>query len=71
MIEDLILFVMEFGFATDGTNNAFFDRILQTRVEVDLQEIKYCLEHCKIAQQPYKIGLELSERLCLGMNKVS
>jgi hypothetical protein len=56
---------MEFTFASDKTNNSYFDRILQTQVENDLHELTYCLRQCKIAEQSHKIGLSLTERLCL------
>ena len=35
---------MEFVFASDKTNNPYLDRILQTGVEVSIEEISHCLQ---------------------------
>ena len=58
---------MEFNLASNGTNNSYFDRIIQTKVEADLKEISYCLQLCKIAQDSYRNPLlSFSQRLCIG-----
>jgi hypothetical protein len=49
----IIIIKMEFGFASDRTNNAYFDRVVQMGVETSISEITYCLEVCKIAQRAH------------------
>lgn len=57
---------MEFTFASDRTNNAYFDRIVQTAAEVELREIIFCLNSCKVANRAHaNPDLSLSQRLCL------
>lgn len=34
---------MEFGFASDRTNNAYFDRVVQSGVDTSISEMAYCL----------------------------
>lgn len=59
---------MEFSFATDGTNNAYLERIIQTSVEVELSEINYCLQTCNIAAKAHlNPNISFSQRLCLCM----
>lgn len=44
--EDVIYYIiikMEFGFASDRTNNAYFDRVVQSGVDTSIGEISYCL----------------------------
>ena len=42
---------MEFGLASDRTNNAYFDRAVQTGIETSINQIAYCLETCRIAER--------------------
>lgn len=34
---------MEYNFASEGTANSYFDRIIQTAVDVELREMVFCL----------------------------
>lgn len=57
---------MEFILASDHLRNPYFDRILQTAVEVELDQFTYCLQECKINHNGYQNPkLSLSQRLCL------
>lgn len=62
---------MEFVFASDRTNNAYFDRIMQTGVETSVLEITYCLEKCQILQRSYLTpDLTFPQKVCLRMNEL-
>jgi hypothetical protein len=57
---------MEFVLASDHLRNPYFDRIVQTAVEVEVGQLSYCLKECKINQYGYQNpNLNLSQRLCL------
>ena len=57
---------MEFGFASDRTNNAYFDRIAQMGVENSISEIAYCLETCRIAHRAHlEPRLSFPQKACL------
>jgi len=57
---------MEFVFASDHLRNPYLDRITQTAVEVEVNQMAYCLQTCKINQQSYQFpNLTLPQRLCL------
>jgi hypothetical protein len=57
---------MEFGFASDRTNNAYFDRIIQMGVDTSISEITYCLETCRIAQRAHQDPrLSFPQKACL------
>ena len=57
---------MEFTLASDGTNNAYFDRIIQSQVELDLRELKFCLTKCALPYQAHRNPhMSLEQRLCL------
>ena len=58
---------MEFALSSDSTNNAYFDRIIQTQVDADLQELTFCLQKCKITHKAHlNPDISFSQRLCLG-----
>jgi hypothetical protein len=58
---------MEFAFASDKTNNAYLDRIIQTGVEISIEELSHCLQHCNIARRALiepRIQFEQNTCLC-------
>ena len=44
---------MEFALSSNGTNNAYLDRILQTQVDIDLEDLTFCLKQCKISNRAH------------------
>lgn len=63
---------MEFVFASDKTNNPYLDRILQTGVEVSIEEISHCLQQCNIARRALiepRIHFEQKTCLCKDLSK--
>lgn len=62
---------MEFALASQGTNNAYFDRIVQNQVDNDLHGLAYCLQKCNLAFRAHlKPGMSLEQRLCLSTDGV-
>lgn len=61
---------MEYNFASEGTSNSYFDRIIQTAVDVELREMVFCLKSCKIAYRANSNpDLTLNQKLCLGIKQ--
>jgi hypothetical protein len=57
---------MEYVFASDHLRNPYFDRIVQTAVEVEVGQMAFCLQQCRMAQPgPQNSSLSLTQRLCL------
>jgi hypothetical protein len=57
---------MEFGFASDRTNNAYFDRVIQMGVDNSISEISYCLQVCRIAARAHlEPRLSFPQKACL------
>jgi hypothetical protein len=44
---------MEFGLASDRTNNVYFDRAAQIGIETSINQVAYCLETCRIAERAH------------------
>lgn len=60
---------MEFGLASDRTNNAYFDRIIQMGVDNSIQEMTYCLQICNIAHRAHlDPKLSFPQKTCLRIS---